>query len=196
MKPLTVPLVMYKDTTFNDVIRLMEPTFVYRNITDIVRGAPVRLTVPAHGLTADWLGWLVGVEQLPDLNREVLKAPPHRLTYIDADTLEVNAISATGTLAKGGQLIYQPPMDLGGATMAFTLYTRPTPQVAYVPSVVTLANGLSKPSPGVIHRDVSIAIIAALSATKTPDGAYSFDITHSPTQTTRYFEGTLHVKQY
>ena len=53
MKAAIVPLYQPLSTSMQDVVRIMQPVFEYKNIQSIERGAPVILTVPEHGLEAD-----------------------------------------------------------------------------------------------------------------------------------------------
>lgn len=189
MKAAIVPLYQPLSTSMQDVVRIMQPVFEYKNIQSIERGAPVILTVPEHGLEADWLAWITGVVGMPELNRLVRREQPHRVTYIDDDTLEINALSATGTLASGGQLIYQRPVDFEGATAAMTFYENS--RVSNILLTLSTANGdLEFDGPGVIKRSM------------TQDQAndlvmgtcfYTFEVTFPDGSIHRYFEGPVYV---
>jgi len=108
MQPARIPLTIIQGATLSDTLRIMQPRYEYRPITAIASTAPVRLTV-AHDLPADWLVWVQGVQGMPELNRAPRRELPHRVEVVDANTLEINALSAVGKLPSGGQLIYQPP---------------------------------------------------------------------------------------
>lgn len=58
MTPACVPLRVERGATFRDTMRIMQPSLVYRPITQIAPTAPVRLTIPGHGLPGTWLAWL------------------------------------------------------------------------------------------------------------------------------------------
>src|SRR5690606_23754694 len=104
-------------------LRIMQPTWIYKPVTAIEASAPVQLTVEGHGIVAEsWPCWLSGVQHMPELNRAPPRERPHRMKVADADTLEINAISATGRQPKGGELRYQPPVDLTGADVEMQIF--------------------------------------------------------------------------
>ena len=120
MQPARLDLRVDKGATFRAVLRIMQPSLIYKAITAIAATAPVRLTV-AHELPTDWPVWVEQAQQLQALNRAPLRTTPHMASVIDANTLEINTINAAGTSAKGGQLIYQAPLELTGATAVLQL---------------------------------------------------------------------------
>ncbi len=121
MQPTQLALVIHKGATFRARLRVMQPTPVYRDITAIIAAAPVRLTVD-HGLPTDWPIWIERVRQLPGLNRVLNQEKPHFAKVVDAATLEISTLNATGSKAAGGQIVYYPPLPLTGATAELTLY--------------------------------------------------------------------------
>lgn len=85
----------------------------YRPITAIAGTAPLRLTVPAHGLPGDT--WPVRIESAKspiELNFSAYKF----VQIIDQDTLELPGINASEWRAysSGGLLVYKPPIDTTG----------------------------------------------------------------------------------
>lgn len=114
MQPARLDLSIIQGATFRLVLRVMQPTLEYRQITAIAATAPVRLTAE-HDLPTDWPVWVRGVMRMPALNAEPVRQRPHMAAVIDASTLEINALSATGLQPAGGELIYHPPVDLTGA---------------------------------------------------------------------------------
>ncbi|GLK88327.1 hypothetical protein [Pseudomonas turukhanskensis] len=114
MQPASIPLSIVQGATLRESIRVMQSTFEYRPIAAISATAPVLLTV-AHELPKDWPVWIQNVQGLPELNRAFNQAQL-LASVIDADTLEINAISGVGRKGAGGMLIYHPPVDLTGAT--------------------------------------------------------------------------------
>ena len=106
MTPARLDLAIIQGATLRTVLRIMQPRMVYRPITAIAPSAPVRLTVD-HGLPGGWPVWVRGVRGLQALNAEPPTQRPHRAEVIDASTLEINRISATGQVATGGELVYQ-----------------------------------------------------------------------------------------
>jgi|GEM_PF-359046 len=120
MQPARLDLRVDKGATFRAVLRIMQPSLIYKTITAIAATAPVQLTV-AHELPTDWPVWVEQAQQLQALNRAPLRNTPHMARVIDVSTIEINTINAAGTNAKGGQLIYQAPLDLAGATAVLQL---------------------------------------------------------------------------
>ncbi|WP_405120752.1 hypothetical protein [Pseudomonas leptonychotis] len=179
MQPACQNLSIVPGTTYRDTARLMQPAFAYRAIT-VIAGAPVLLTVPGHGLAGDWPIWVRGVTGMPDINREPVKQTPHRAKFIDASTLEVNALSAEGLNPQGGQLVYKTPVDLTGATVEMRFERAGTELL-----VLSLGQGLEQPSAGTITRELSPAQTALLTGAWT----YTLDVTFSDGAITRYFQG-------
>jgi hypothetical protein len=115
MQPARLDLSVIQGATYRLVLRIMQPLFEYRPITAIAATAPVRLTVD-HGLPTDWPVWVRGVQRMQGMNREPNRERPHLAIRIDAATLEINPLSATGLQPIGGELVYNRPVNLTGAT--------------------------------------------------------------------------------
>ena len=180
MQPACVDLPIIPGTTYRDTVRLMQPAFVYLPITAIAASeSGVRLTVE-HGLAGDWPVWVRGVTGMPDLNRDPRAALPWRAKRIDADTLEINALSGAGLQPRGGELVYKLPVDLTGATVAMR-FTRAGQELL----MLTLGNGLASPAPGTITRLLTPAQTELL----TGDWQYTLDVTFSDGTVTRYYQG-------
>lgn len=139
MQPACQHLPIVPGTTYRDTVRLMQPVFKYQPITAI-SGAPVLLTVPAHGLSDTWPIWVRGVRGMPELNAEPVRQNPHRAVVVDADTLQINRLSATNLTPLGGELIYKLPIDLTGAQV--TRWKQPH-RCTSITSKVPIATGLS-----------------------------------------------------
>lgn len=155
MQPASVPLCLTPGTTNRSVLRVMQPQFVYRAVAAIEATAPVTLNVPGHGIdTGSWHCWLTGVQRMPELNREPLRQLPHRVTVMDADTLVINRISATGTTAAGGELVYQPPVDLTGCDVELKAFDKPGGSELLS---MVLGSGLEITEPGTIELEIGPA---------------------------------------
>ena len=187
MQPANVPLNIVQGATLRDTLRIMQPTFVYRAITQIEATAPVRLKVD-HGLPSDWLIWIQGVQQMAALNLAPRQQLPHRATRVDDDTLSINMISAVGLAPAGGQLIYQPPVDLTGAKARMQIRT--APGGALLLELTTENQGLVFGGAGTITRTVSAPETAAFSWTK---GVYDLEVEYPDGTVHRYFEGSVTV---
>lgn len=180
MQPARQDLPVVLGTTYRDTLRLMQPEFVYLPVTSIAASASgVRLTVE-HGLVGDWPVWVRGVIGMADLNRDPRTALPWRAKRLDADTLEINALSGAGLQPRGGELVYKQPVDLVGASVTMR-FTRGAQELL----TLTLGNGLASPVPGTITRELSPAQTALL----TGAWQYTLDVTFSDGTVTRYYEG-------
>lgn len=187
MQPARLDLRIVQGATLRDTLRIMQPRFEYRPITAIAAEAPLRLSV-AHDLPGNWLVWIQGVQQMQELNRAPRRELPHRAEVIDPNTLEINALSAVGRLPTGGQLIYQPPVDLTGATARMQI--RDKPGGALLLELSTAAGGLAITGAGTIERTLSAAITAAITWC---DAVYDLEVTYPDGTVHRYFEGSVSV---
>ena len=181
MQPARLDLRVDKGATFRAVLRIMQPSLIYKAITAIAATAPVRLTV-AHELPTDWPVWVEQAQQLQALNRAPLRTTPHMASVIDASTLEINTINAAGTNAKGGQLVYQAPLDLTGATAVLQLLDDGA-DAGTLP--VTVNAG------GWVDVDLAAAETAALGWAARD---YVLDITLASGEVLRAFAGTVTVE--
>lgn len=107
--------------TYLHEIRVEEKPVIYKNITGIAGTAPVRLTVPAHGLVNNWPAAVTNVKGMVEINAEannVKDGDYHAATVIGADTVDFNDINAAGfkKYVSGGVLQYNTPTDLSGCT--------------------------------------------------------------------------------
>ena len=189
MQPARQALTIIQGATLRDTLRIMQPRFLYRPITAIAATAPVRLTCD-HGLPADWLIWVQGVQRMQELNRAPRRERPHRVEVVDATTLEINALSAVGGAPAGGQIIYQPPVDLAGASAC--MQVRTAPGGALLLELSTANGGLSITGPGTIDRHLSAADSAGIAWT---GGVYDLEVTYPDGTVHRYFEGPVTVSQ-
>ncbi|ENQ7722370.1 hypothetical protein R5H17_010390 [Pseudomonas aeruginosa] len=187
MKPACVPLRIEKGATFRDALRIMQPILVYRPITQIAPTAPVRLTIPGHGLPGTWLAWADGVQGMPELNRARLRQLPHRVASIDDDTIEINLLSAVGLAPVGGQLIYQPPVDLAGAEVRMQIREAPGGTVLMT---LALGSGLDLAGAGTISREISAS---ATSELMWSSAVYDLDVTYPDGTVHRYYSGPISV---
>ncbi|GJN49433.1 hypothetical protein [Pseudomonas tohonis] len=91
---------------------LLDPQFIWRPIAAIQPTAPVRLTIPGHGLPGRWPVWFEQVDGFADLNRDKDRQPFRLADVVDADTIELNELNGMGLSAAGGVLVYRAPIDL------------------------------------------------------------------------------------
>lgn len=187
MQPAKHDLHIVQGSTLRDTLRLMQPRYEYRPITAL-GGSPLRLTVD-HGLPGNWLAWVQGVSGMQDINRSQ-REKPHRVTVVDASTLEINALSAFGLNPSGGQLIYKPPVDLTGAEARMQI--RAGLGGALLLELTTETGGLAITGPGTLTRTMSAAQTAALTWT---DGVYDLEVEYADGTVQRYLQGAVTVSR-
>lgn len=105
--------------TYLHEIRVEEKPVIYKNITGIANTAPVRLTVPAHGLVNNWPAAVTNVKGMVEINAEannLKESDYHPTTVVSPDAIEFNDINAAGfkKYVSGGVLQYNTPTDLAG----------------------------------------------------------------------------------
>ena len=115
LKPLS--LTIRRGETVNIPIRVESDVLAYKSITAIAQSAPVRITATGHGLTDGWRAAVANVKGMTELN--AANNPPkdnelRRVTVVDPNTVEFNAVNAAGfkPYVSGGQLVYYAPVDL------------------------------------------------------------------------------------
>ncbi|WEW97691.1 hypothetical protein P3T65_26255 [Pseudomonas nitroreducens] len=192
MQPTCMPLRLVRGATYRDTRRLMQPPKEYRDIQAIDADAPLRLTVPGHGLASDWLAWVIGTTGLSELNRDPARQLPHRVEIVDADTLEINSLSGVGfrPIAGAGQLVYQPPVDLTGA--AAKLLIREAEDGGATLLELTTGAGITHSAPGTLVVEITAAASAAIAWTT---GWYHLEITFPDGTVSRFFKGPVTVEQ-
>ena len=187
MQPAKLDLHIVQGSTLRDTLRLMQPRYEYRPITAL-GGSPLRLTVD-HGLPGNWLAWVEGVNGMQGVNRST-RERPHRVTVVDAATLEINALSAFGLNPGDGQLIYKPPVDLAGATARMQI--RAQVGGAVLLELTTANGGLAFTGPGTITRTLSAAQTAALTWT---EAVYDLEVEYADSTVQRYLQGKVTVSR-
>lgn len=188
MQPAKLDLHIVQGSTLRDTLRLMQPRYEYRPITAL-GGSPLRLTVD-HGLPGNWLAWVEGVNGMQGVNRSPRTERPHRVTVVDAATLEINALSAFGLNPNGGQLIYKPPVDLTGATARMQI--RAGVGGALLLELTTENDGLAITGPGTLTRTLSAAQTAALAWT---EAVYDLEVEYADGTVQRYLQGAVTVSR-
>ncbi len=187
MQPACLDLPVTKGATLRKPLLLMQPVYTYRPITAIQQTAPLRLTVPAHGLPGDWPTWIEG-SSWSALNRDKQREDPRVAKRVDADTVEYNEINGLGQRAQGGVLVYQLPVDLTGCTAVLLIIP-----VAGPPIELTTENGgLEITGPGRIMMEMT----PAQTAGDALDGArFNFDITFSDGSVLRWWQGKVTINR-
>ena len=114
----TKDLAIRKGATFAQTLRWEAPPIIWKPITAISLTAPVRLTVPAHGCPPNWR-----VNVSCNKSMREIDGAKGVATVIDADTIEINTINASGFKPyKGdGYLSFNTPVDMTAMTARMSI---------------------------------------------------------------------------
>ena len=114
----TKDLAIRKGATFVQTLRWEAPPIVWKPITAISLTAPVRLTVPAHDCPPNWR-----VNVSCNKSMREMDGVKGLATVIDADTIEINTINASGFKPyKGdGDLSFNTPVDMTAMTARMSI---------------------------------------------------------------------------
>lgn len=109
-------LVIQQGRTFKLVLRWETLPIVYKAIESISLTAPLRLVAPDHGIPDGWDAAITGVDGIDSDPENLYSRDFHQVTVLDANTLEINDINASGFRAyvSGGYIQYNTPVDLTG----------------------------------------------------------------------------------
>jgi hypothetical protein len=125
----TQDITIIKGKTFSRVLRWGALPLVYKAITAITKAGNPVITSTSHGLVNGWPVAIAGIVGMTELN--AVGDPPggadyRQATYVDANTISLNAVNAAGygTYVSGGYLQYYTPVNLSGFTAR--LQIRPT----------------------------------------------------------------------
>lgn len=184
MQPARLDLRVIQGATLRKPLLLMQPRYVYRPISAIQKTAPLRLTVPAHGMPADWPCWIEGASGWSALNRDKTRERFRIAAAVDADTLEFNDLNGKAQNATGGDLVYQAPVDLAGCTGELRMLF-----ASGATLVLSTANGgLVIDGLGRLMLVITAAQVAGI-ASKT--GTYDLTLTMSNGDPLRWAEGAV-----
>ena len=120
-------LELLQGKTFSLALRWETPPVVYKAITGITQTAPVRVTVPAHGIPDGWRVAITNVKGMTQINveanKKLTKRDYHQATVIDANTIEINDINASGfkEYVSGGYVQFNTPTNLVGFTARMSI---------------------------------------------------------------------------
>lgn len=114
-------LTISQGRTFSLALRWETAPVIYKAITGISQTAPVRITVPAHGIPDGWRVAITNVKGMTAINADANKINDrdyHQATVIDANTIEINDINASGfkEYLSGGYVQFNTPVTLTGFT--------------------------------------------------------------------------------
>lgn len=155
-----------RGSTFRKTLRWLTDHMIYKAVTGMPSTAPVRFTVPAHGMTDGALAAVSGLVGPTALN--AVNSPPlysddplysdfRPVSVVDVDTIEFNDMSAAAMPAyvSGGIVQYREPVDLTGMTAR--LQMRTTIEAADPPELeLTTENGGIEIYPSAHRIDIVI----------------------------------------
>jgi hypothetical protein len=101
-------LTIEQGKTFQRLLRWETTPLVYKAVSAITQAAPARVTATAHGVPPGWNVALTGVRGMTEINASQIPpkdADMHQATVIDANTLELNTVSAADFSAYAGAAI-------------------------------------------------------------------------------------------
>lgn len=112
-------LTIRQGATFVRTLRWETPPIVYKAIAGVPSLAPLRLTVPAHGVPNGWRVAISGVRGMAQLNAQNMPPKPadYRVaTVVDADTIELNEVNGVDfkPYQGGGVIQFNSPASLVG----------------------------------------------------------------------------------
>lgn len=113
-----------KGSSVNLPLRLETGTLSFAAISAMAKSAPLRVTAPGHNLPDGWYVAIVDAKGMTELNasdsNSIRDSEFHRVTWIDADTVDFDGISAANfrTYTSGGYLAFYAPMSLASYTSA------------------------------------------------------------------------------
>lgn len=189
MQPARLDLRIIQGATLRKPLLLMQPRFEYRPITAIQKTAPLRLTVPAHGMPAGWPCWIEGVTGWSALNRDKQRERFRLATLVDADTVEFNELNGTTQNASGGHLVYRLPLDMTGASARMQI--RDTAG-ALLLELSTDSGGLQVDGPGRLLLELTATQTAAINW---QTGLYDLELTMADGSVDRWMQGAVSVSK-
>lgn len=186
-------LTVYQGKTFSRILRWEAAPIVYKPITAIEQSAPIRLTVPSHGLPNGWRAAVSSIRGMPEINAgSPIKAKDYeKATVVDEDTIEFNNVNAVGFRAyvSGGILQYNTPVDLTG--MAARMAVKDKVGGAVLATLTTENNGIILDNTA---KTIQIFITATDTALFTwKKGVYDLEMVGSDGTVTLLLSGTISV---
>lgn len=165
---------LHQGKTFQRIVRWEAPPFIYKAITAINNGAPMEITVPAHGVPEGWRVALTSVKGMDELNAAAI--PPknaefRKASVVNANTIQLNSVVSADfkPYISGGYVVYYTPVPLAGYTARLTIKNRVGG---------TVLKALTSPTDIVID-DIAKTIALSISAADTAafaKGTYVYDL--------------------
>ncbi|MGE8501695.1 MAG: hypothetical protein ACN6P1_05595 [Pseudomonas sp.] len=187
MTPARLDLPIIPGATNRKPLFLLQPRFERKAIAEVQKTPSLKLTVPEHGLAAEWPCWVEGVSGFSALNRQPPQQAPWMVGVIDADTVEINALNGAEQNGCGGWLMYQPGVDLTDASAKLTLTGH-----GYSLELTIANEGLQVLGIGRLMIVLTPAQSAAIPLTGV---TYTLDITWQNDDVDRWLDGPVSVRR-
>lgn len=105
-------------------LRIETGTLSFAAISAMAKSAPLRVTATGHNIPDGWHVAIVDAKGMVELNaaesNDIRDSEFHRVTWIDANTVDFDGISSANfkTYTSGGYLAFYAPMSLSSYTSA------------------------------------------------------------------------------
>lgn len=166
-------ILIQKGKTFNLIARWSTAPIIRKPITAIslLTGAP-RLTVTGHNMPDGWdcaITQVAGMKQINAENSPPSESDYHEGTVIDADTIELNGVDASGfsTYTGGGFLQFYTPVSLVGQTPRMTIKDKIGGTILASTDPADTPKNIITITPDVANKKMLISIPAAATAALT-----------------------------
>ncbi len=192
--------------TFRASLLYLQPSLTVKTVTGISQSIVPVIAATGHGIPADvaWPVWIRGVAGMTKINHSAEQVGDHADAYhatrIDANTLSVESADTTDYTAysSGGQLAYQPPVDLTGCTARMEVRANLDDADAVLTLTTATAAPASRlsianPTSGKIDIEISDEDTAAIVAWES--AVWDLEITHADGSKTRLASGTFSVSR-
>ncbi|WP_236235072.1 hypothetical protein [Pseudomonas tohonis] len=187
MQPARLNLPVIPGATLQQKILLMQPKPAFKAIQTIHQTAPLRMTVPDHGLPGEWMTWCEGIQHGAILNLDWKTAIGRMTQVVDADTVEFSDINGRSLRASGGDLVYQLPVDLTGMGIRAEIRGE-----GAEPIVLTLGDGLTVIGLGQLMMELTPSQTAAIDWSR---GKWDLDLTYTDGRVARWLYGDVVVTE-
>jgi hypothetical protein len=147
-------ITLFRGETYTDVFLWEVAPIIYKAITSVALTAPVRIGVPGHEMPNGWFGAITNVKGTTELNVTANSVRPedyHQVTYVDADTLDINDINAAGfkPYVSGGYIQYNTPKSLVGVSARMSIKSKQGEKNMLICSVGGVAGSVKPTAAGV-----------------------------------------------
>lgn len=186
--------------TFRVMAIWAQPTFVVKPITGVTKSFRPVLTAPAHGIPAgvDLGVWIRGVAGMTKLNHDAsdvgIDDKKYYATRIDDNTLTLHCDTLDfQSYTSGGELIYQPSVDLTGCSTRMHVRRRisdAVPLLTLSSSGVAPASRLTIGVYGQVGIEISATDTASMDWTS---AVWDLEAVHPDTTVTRVLGGKISV---